>query len=88
MVRNGIYTLGMLLFFSIWNDLLVALTFNSVPSLATVQVGLLNFNGQYGQVAYGPLLAAICIIIFAMLIVYALVNQQVMRGMTAGSVKG
>jgi raffinose/stachyose/melibiose transport system permease protein len=88
MVRNGIFTLGMLLFFSIFNDLLVALTFNTRPSLATIQVGLLNFNGQYGQVELGPLLAAISIIIFAMLIVYLLVNQKVMRGMTAGSIKG
>lgn len=88
LVRNGIFTLGMLLFFSIWNDLLVALTFNSKPSLSTVQVGLLNFNGQYGQVEYGPLLAAISIVIFSMLIVYLLVNQRIMRGMTAGSIKG
>jgi raffinose/stachyose/melibiose transport system permease protein len=88
LVRNGIFTIGMLLFFSIWNDLLVALTFNSKPSLSTVQVGLLNFNGQYGQVEFGPLLAAISIVIFSMLIVYLLVNQRVMRGMTAGSIKG
>jgi raffinose/stachyose/melibiose transport system permease protein len=88
LVRNGIFTLGMLLFFSIWNDLLVALTFNSKPSLSTVQVGLLNFNGQYGTVEFGPLLAAISIVIFATFIVYALINQRVMRGMTAGSIKG
>jgi raffinose/stachyose/melibiose transport system permease protein len=88
LVRNGIFTLGMLLFFSIWNDLLVALTFNSKPSLSTVQVGLLNFNGQYGEVAFGPLLAAISIVIFATFIVYALINQRVMRGVTAGSLKG
>lgn len=88
LVRNGLFTMGLLLFFSIWNDLLVALTFNSKPSLSTVQVGLLNFNGQYGTVAYGPLLAAISIVIFATFIVYALINQQVMRGLTAGSVKG
>jgi raffinose/stachyose/melibiose transport system permease protein len=88
LVRNGIFTLGLLLFFSIWNDLLVALTFNSKPSLSTVQVGLLNFNGQYGEVAYGPLLAAISIVIFSTFIVYALINQRVMRGLTAGSVKG
>jgi raffinose/stachyose/melibiose transport system permease protein len=88
LVRNGIFTLGLLLFFSIWNDLLVALTFNSRASLSTVQVGLLNFNGQYGEVAYGPLLAAISIIIFSTFIVYALINQRVMRGLTAGSIKG
>jgi raffinose/stachyose/melibiose transport system permease protein len=88
MVRNGLFTMALLLFFSIWNDLLIALTFNSSPSLSTVQVGLLNFNGQYGTVSYGPLFAAISIVIFATLLVYALINQQVMKGLTAGSVKG
>jgi raffinose/stachyose/melibiose transport system permease protein len=88
LVRNGIFTMALLLFFSIWNDLLIALTFNSSPQLSTVQVGLLNFNGQYGQTTYGPLFAAISIVIFATLVVYALINQQVMKGLTAGSVKG
>jgi raffinose/stachyose/melibiose transport system permease protein len=88
LVRNGLFTMALLLFFSIWNDLLIALTFNSSPELSTVQVGLLNFNGQYGQTTYGPLFAAISIVIFATLIVYALINQQVMKGLTAGSVKG
>jgi raffinose/stachyose/melibiose transport system permease protein len=88
LVRNGLFTMGLLMFFSIWNDLLVALTFNSKPSLSTVQVGLLNFNGQYGTVEYGPLLAAISIVIFSTFVVYLLINQQVMRGLTAGSVKG
>lgn len=88
LVRNGIFTMALLLFFSIWNDLLIALTFNSSPQLSTVQVGLLNFNGQYGQTTYGPLFAAISIVIFATLLVYALINQQVMKGLTAGSVKG
>lgn len=88
LVRNGLFTMALLLFFSIWNDLLIALTFNSSPELSTVQVGLLNFNGQYGQTTYGPLFAAISIVIFATLVVYALINQQVMKGLTAGSVKG
>lgn len=88
LVRNGIFTMALLLFFSIWNDLLIALTFNASPELSTVQVGLLNFNGQYGQTTYGPLFAAISIVIFATLLVYSLINQQVMKGLTAGSVKG
>ena len=88
MVRNGIFTVALLQFFSIWNDLLIALTFNTRPELSTVQVGLLNFNGEYGDTNYGPLFAAISTTIFATLAVYILINQQVMRGLTAGSVKG
>jgi len=88
LVRNGIFTVGMLIFFSVFNDLLVALTFNSKPSLSTIQVGLLNFNGQYGSVEYGPLFAAISIVIFALLILYLFINKQIMRGLTSGAVKG
>lgn len=88
LVRNGMFTVGMLMFFSVFNDLLVALTFNSKPALSTIQVGLLNFDGQYGSVSYGPLFAAISIVIFAMLLLYLLINKQIMKGITSGAVKG
>jgi raffinose/stachyose/melibiose transport system permease protein len=88
LVRNGMLTVGMLMFFSVFNDLLVALTFNTEPSVSTIQVGLLNFDGQYGSVLYGPLLAAISTVIFAMLFLYLAINKQIMKGITSGAVKG
>jgi len=88
LVRNGMLTVGMLMFFSVFNDLLVALTFNTEPSVSTIQVGLLNFDGQYGSVLYGPLLAAISIVIFAMLLLYLAINRQVMKGLSSGAIKG
>ena len=88
MVRNAVFTVALVQFFFLWNDLLIALTFTNSQSLQTIQVGLLNFTGNYGQVAYGPLFAAICVSVFGTLIVYLFLNQRVMRGLTAGSVKG
>lgn len=88
MVRNGIFTVALLQFFSVWNDLLIALTFNIDSKLSTIQVGLLHFSDEYGSINYGPLFAAISLIVFSTLAVYLLINQQVMRGLTAGSVKG
>ncbi|MDR1213301.1 MAG: carbohydrate ABC transporter permease [Propionibacteriaceae bacterium] len=87
-VRNGVFTVALLMFFSIWNDLLIALTFNIRNDMSTIQVGLLHFNDEYGSTNYGPLFAAISTTVFATLAVYLSINQQVMRGMTAGSVKG
>ena len=72
----------------VWNDLLIALTFNTSKDLSTIQVGLLNFNGEYGNVLYGPLFAAICMTVFGTLIVYLAINQQIMKGLAAGSLKG
>ncbi|MDQ6945506.1 MAG: carbohydrate ABC transporter permease [Actinomycetota bacterium] len=88
LVRNGLFTVALLLFFSIWNDLLIALTFNVTDEFSTIQVGLLHFNDEFGSVAYGPLFAAISLTVFGTLAVYLSINQQVMRGLTAGSVKG
>jgi raffinose/stachyose/melibiose transport system permease protein len=88
MVRNAVFTVALVQFFFIWNDLLIALTFTSVGDFQTIQVGLLNFTGQFGQVQYGPTFAAICINVVGILVLYLFLNQRVMRGLTAGSVKG
>lgn len=88
MVTNAIVTLGLVQFFSIWNDLLVALTFVTNPQLATIQVGLLNFSGEYGATNYGPLFAAICINVFGTLLIFLALSKQIMRGMASGAIKG
>ncbi|PRY65420.1 carbohydrate ABC transporter membrane protein 2 (CUT1 family) [Glaciihabitans tibetensis] len=88
MVRNAVFTVALVQFFFIWNDLLISLTFTSVGDFQTIQVGLLNFTGQFGQVQYGPMFAAICINVVGILVLYLFLNQRVMRGLTAGSVKG
>ena len=56
--------------------------------LRTIQVGLLNFTGEFGSTQYGPLFAAICINVFGILLIYLFLNQKVMKGLTAGAVKG
>lgn len=88
MIKNAIFTVALVQFFFIWNDLLIALTFTNSTALRTIQVGLLNFNGEYGSTNYGPLFAAICINVFGTLAIYLFLNQRVQKGLTAGSVKG
>ncbi|WP_306322104.1 MULTISPECIES: carbohydrate ABC transporter permease [unclassified Streptomyces] len=88
MVRNAVLTVGLVQFFFIWNDLLIALTFTNSQDLRTVQVGLLNFTGDFGATQYGPLFAAICINVFGTLLIYLFLNQKVMKGLTSGALKG
>jgi raffinose/stachyose/melibiose transport system permease protein len=88
MVRNAILTVALVQFFFMWNDLLIALTFTNSNSLRTVQVGLLNFTGEFGSIQYGPLFAAICITVFGTLILFLGLNQKVMKGLAGGAVKG
>ena len=88
LARNAVFTVALVQFFFIWNDLLISLTFTTDDNLRTVQVGLLNFTGQYGETAYGPLFAAISINVVGALVLYLLINQRIIKGMTAGAVKG
>ncbi|GAA2853284.1 ABC transporter permease [Actinoplanes cyaneus] len=88
MMRNSVLTIALVQFFFLWNDLLIALTFTTDDAQRTVQVGLLNFTGQFGVVEYGPTFAAICINVLLILAIYLFLNQRVMRGLAAGAVKG
>lgn len=88
MVRNAIFTVAIVQFFLLWNDLLFALVFAGQRKLNTIQIGLLNFSGEYGAIDYGPLFAAICITTAGILVLYLFLNQRIMSGLAAGAVKG
>lgn len=88
MVRNAILTVAIVQFFLLWNDLLFALVFAGQRRLNTIQIGLLNFSGEYGAIDYGPLFAAICITTAGILVLYLFLNQRIMNGLAAGAVKG
>jgi raffinose/stachyose/melibiose transport system permease protein len=87
-IRNAVLTVALVQFFFIWNDLILTLTFISDDSKRTIQAGLLNFVGQYGQTEWGPTFASICMSIVPTLAIYLVLNQKVLKGLTAGAVKG
>jgi raffinose/stachyose/melibiose transport system permease protein len=70
-----------------WNDLLVALVLIDREKLWTLQLGTMQFQGQYGQdlslVSAFLILAAIPAVIF-----YVFAQRHIVSGLTAGSLKG
>lgn len=88
LMKNSMLTIGLVQFFSVFNDLLIALTFTTKPDLATIQVGLLSLSDEYGSMQYGPLFAAISVNIIVLLIVFVFLNKKIMAGLAAGSLKG
>jgi raffinose/stachyose/melibiose transport system permease protein len=87
-MKNAVYTVGLIQFFFIWNDLLLSLTFISSTNLRTIQTGLLDFVGRFGQREWGPTFASIAMSILPTLIIYLFLNKLIVRGLTAGAVKG
>ncbi|QLD11455.1 carbohydrate ABC transporter permease [Microbacterium oleivorans] len=88
LMKNSMLTIGLVQFFSVFNDLLIALTFTTKPDLATIQVGLLSLSDEYGSTQYGPLFAAISVNIIVLLVVFVFLNKKIMAGLAAGSLKG
>jgi raffinose/stachyose/melibiose transport system permease protein len=88
MVMNAIITVALVQFFFIWNDLILALTFISDSDVRTIQLGLLNFVGQYGQRQWGPTFAGIAMAVIPTLVLYLALNNLVIKGLTSGAVKG
>jgi raffinose/stachyose/melibiose transport system permease protein len=88
MIANSIVTVGLIQFFFVWNDLLLSMTFISNTKLRTIQTGLLSFVGEYGQRQWGPTFAAISMAVLPTLLIYLLLNKLVIKGLTAGAVKG
>lgn len=57
------------------------------PRLATVSLAASRFQGQY-SVDYGGMMAAAVLVLVPQLVIYALLQRQVIAGLTAGAVKG
>jgi raffinose/stachyose/melibiose transport system permease protein len=69
-----------------WNEFLMALLFIVDPQMKTLPVGMIAFE-QSHNTDYPALLAGLSLISVPTLLVYAVFNKQVIRGVTAGTVK-
>lgn len=85
---NGYVTVVMMIFFSIWNDLLISRTFTSSQSLRMLQNGLAAFSDQYGGRDWGATFAAVTMATVPTVVVYLIMNRKIIDGLTAGAVKG
>lgn len=88
LMTNSIMTVLTLQFMSSWNDLIFSQTMVSKVEKQTIQTALIMFNGSYGQVNWGPLFAAMAIAVIPTLLLYLFLSKFMIRGMTAGAVKG
>jgi len=87
LARPAIGTVIIYNFFHVWNELIFALTFTNTPSYRTLPVGLMDFVGQF-EVDLAYMFAALSSATVPLLIVYFFAQKQIIRGLTAGAVKG
>ena len=80
-------TVGIVQFFSLWNEFTFSLILIAKESLKTVSVGLTIFKGLYST-DYPRMMTAMLLAILPAIIIYSLFSKQIIKGMVAGAVKG
>ena len=82
-----IFTAALINFAWMWNELLLPLMVLQSPKMQTLIVSLAGLKGQYGT--FPTLISAgVFIGIIPVTIIYLFLQNQIIKGMTAGTVKG
>jgi raffinose/stachyose/melibiose transport system permease protein len=87
MARPALAAVAALTMILSWNDLLTPLVIINRAILYTLPLGIMQFQGQYGQ-DISLVNAFTTLSVLPTLIFYFLAERQIVAGMTAGAVKG
>jgi len=80
-------TVAILAFLRFWNDFAFALVFINKQALKTLPLSLSIFSDGFGT-DYSLTMAAMTIAVIPTIIIYLIFQEQIMKGMVAGAVKG
>lgn len=80
-------TLIIISFMSVWNDFGITIYFLNSPSNYTVTLTIYNFLGTYSS-DWNLIFANVVIVSAPVVLIYLLLQNYIIDGMTAGSVKG
>ncbi len=83
----GLATTAVLCFLEGWKEFMLALTFMNEETRKTLPVVLQSFVGR-GDTDWGAIMAASVIYTLPVVVVFLLLRKHLMRGTTAGAVKG
>jgi multiple sugar transport system permease protein len=87
-IMPGVVAVGLFTFLVAWNDLLFALTLTSTQDMRTVPPGfVLTYIGEF-QDRWPDMMAASVVVSLPVVIFFTLFQRQLVRGLTAGSIKG
>jgi len=82
-------TTGILTFITAWNEFIFALTFITQESMKTIPVAASQLGGaSVFEIPYGPIAAATVLGTLPLVALVLLFQRQIIKGLTAGAVKG
>jgi multiple sugar transport system permease protein len=87
LLRPGIVSVILCVFMLSWNDFLNPLILLEDPNLYTITIGLNTYIGQVGLVEWGRLLAVCVLSCIPPILLLAVAERHMVRGLTSGAVK-
>lgn len=87
MARSSFATVAIFAFLWSYNDLFTQMFFLRYPNTRTVTLLLNEISSQAG-INYGFMTAAVVLVILPVILVYILLQKNIIKGMTVGAVKG
>jgi multiple sugar transport system permease protein len=87
-ILPGIVAVALFTFLTAWNELLFALTLTSGAEMRTIPPGfVLTYIGEF-QDRWPDMMAASVVVSLPVVILFTLFQRQLVRGLTAGAIKG
>ncbi|MDO5407878.1 MAG: carbohydrate ABC transporter permease [Eubacteriales bacterium] len=86
LTKSAVATIAVMTFINNWNEFIMASTFLSTPTWKTLPFSVYEFAGQYTS-RYAVQFAVMVLASIPALVVYALLNEQITKGVTFGAVK-
>ena len=87
LTKPGMVTAGTFVFLFSWNEFIYALLLTSRPAVRTLQLGIRFFTSQFFT-DYTSMFAAIILTMLPTIIIYVVLHEQIIKGMTSGALKG
>ena len=88
LIKTTLATVAMILFLGSWNDFLWPVIVINSPSSALSRRAIALFKDPYGNINYGPLMAATLISTGPMLVAYIISQKHMIRGIALTGLKG
>lgn len=88
MMRPGLVSVGILEIMWVWNDFLMPYLSLDLQRFKTLSIAIQYLRGGYGSVDMGALMAALVLAILPIVIFYLCCQKYIVKGVTAGAVKG
>jgi N-acetylglucosamine transport system permease protein len=89
LVQPGLVTLTVFNFITIWNEYFVSLIFASRQNVRPVAVGLYNMIQSMRYTGdWGGMFASVVIVFLPTFVLYIFLSERIIKGVTAGAIKG